>query len=72
MKGTQGDLIRQARLSQEQASQAGTGTVPRVCGGKVKITAVDDGRHPLGILAQRISISIDHPAATSRMHVDLD
>ncbi|KDR71895.1 hypothetical protein GALMADRAFT_213720 [Galerina marginata CBS 339.88] len=60
LKGTQGDLIRQARA--RAGVEAAASSVPRVCGGTILITAVDDGRHPLGILGQRISVCIEHPS----------
>ncbi|PPQ78769.1 hypothetical protein CVT25_010642 [Psilocybe cyanescens] len=63
-KGAQGDLIKQARLA--RSVEASALTVPRICGGKVKITIVDDGRHPINIPGQRISISIEHPGPSSK------
>lgn len=34
--------------------------IPRFCGGTVKVTAVDDTRHPLGIVGQRIIVVVEH------------
>ncbi|KAF8970917.1 hypothetical protein BDZ97DRAFT_1409125 [Flammula alnicola] len=60
MKGTQGDLIRKAR-----AMNAVSGlTVPRLCGGRVVVTAVDDGTHPLRIVGQRIIVRVEHPGSS--------
>jgi hypothetical protein len=70
MKGTQGDLIRQARarLASSGAGNAATGSQPAVaparvrreCGGRVYVKSKDDTSHPLGILGQRITVRVQH------------
>ncbi|KJA16219.1 hypothetical protein HYPSUDRAFT_47523 [Hypholoma sublateritium FD-334 SS-4] len=55
MKGNAGDLIKMARL----ASGSGIMT-PRVCGGKIVVSAGDDTTHPLNLLGQRIVVSVEH------------
>lgn len=35
-------------------------SMPKICGGTVTITAVDDGSHPLKILGQRIVVRVEH------------
>lgn len=70
IKGTQGDLIRQARarLALSGAGSAATGDQPvvaptrvrRECGGRVYVKSRDDNSHPLGILGQRITVRVQH------------
>ena len=65
LKGTQGDLIRQARA---QLALNATGGQPeaaptkvrRECGGRVYVITKDDNSHPLGIPGQKISIGVQH------------
>lgn len=53
-----GSLIRWARSNfTSAASQA----VPRMCGGKVNVTVLDDNTHSLHILGQQIIVRVDHP-----------
>jgi hypothetical protein len=69
-KGTQGDLIRQARarLASSGAGNAATGGQPAVtparvrreCGGRVYVKSKDDNSHPLGILGQMITVRVQH------------
>lgn len=69
IKGTQGDLIRQARarlaLSGAGAATGGQPAVTparvrRECGGRVYVKSKDDNSHPLGILGQRITVRVQH------------
>ena len=71
IKGTQGDLIRQARarLALSGAGSSSMGGQPadvpatrvrRECGGRVYVITKDDNSHPLGILGQRIGIRVQH------------
>jgi len=70
IKGTQGDLIRQARarLALSGTGNAATGGQPAVtparvrreCGGRVYVKSKDDNSHPLGILGQRITVRVQH------------
>lgn len=53
-----GSLVRWARANvASTASQA----VPRMCGGKVNVTVLDDNTHPLNILGQQIIVRVEHP-----------
>lgn len=71
IKGTEGDLIRQARarLALSGAGSSSMGGQPadvpatrvrRECGGRVYVITKDDHSHPLGILGQRIGIRVQH------------
>ncbi|KAF8810849.1 hypothetical protein BYT27DRAFT_7161397 [Phlegmacium glaucopus] len=52
-----GFLVRWARAGfASTASQA----VPRMCGGKVNVTVLDDNTHPLNILGQQIIVCVEH------------
>lgn len=57
-----GSLAQWARprvnvASSSTANQA----APRLCGGKVKVTVLDDNTHSLNILGQQIIVHVEHP-----------
>jgi hypothetical protein len=64
LKGTQGDLIRQARaqlaLNATGQPEAAPTRVRRECGGHVFVLTKDDNSHPLGIPGQKISVQVKH------------
>jgi len=64
LKGTQGDLIRQARAHALNAiggqPEAAPIKVRRECGGRVYVITKDDNSHPLGIPGQKISVGVQH------------
>ncbi|PPQ75772.1 hypothetical protein CVT26_000889 [Gymnopilus dilepis] len=55
--------VGSAGAAQVPAPQTQSVGIPRFCGGVVKITALDDTRHPLGIVGQRVVISVEHKTA---------
>jgi len=67
LKGTQGDLIRQARArlalnatGGQPEPEAAPTKVRRECGGRVYVITKDDNSHPLGIPGQKISVGVQH------------
>lgn len=57
-------LLQWARARSKVASSSTSNlnqAVPRMCGGKVIITVMDDYTHTLSILGQQIIVLIEHP-----------
>lgn len=55
-----GSLLQWARARSKVASTSNQAT-PRLCGGKVNITVMDDNTHSLDILGQQITVRVEHP-----------
>ena len=53
LMGNAGDLIKMARMT--------SGVItPRICGGKIVVTAGNDETHPLNVLGQRVVVCVHH------------
>lgn len=57
LNGNSGDLMKKARHAANTATPV---QMPRACGGRVTITAVDDRTHPLRLVGQRIVVLVEH------------
>ena len=55
-----GSLLQWARHHAKVASTSNK-TLRRLCGGKIRVSVVDDHTHSLSILGQRIIVRVEHP-----------